>query len=350
MNNQFNNGEMFPPYDPLHEGDPKSARKAFSVSAFSLLIILAVSLAAQFTLIIGAELLFGSDSWLFTSSSGMWITSFVPLYLFGIPAGLLLMRLVPVKPLEKKKMKPHSVLIAFLIAVCFANVGNYIGSFLSMLLSRGTAENALNDFAMDNNPIKIVVMVILAPFLEELIFRKAFIDRTHVYGEKTAVLLSGLLFGLFHTNMFQFFYATLIGLLLGYIYVRTGKLIYPFIIHALINFFGSVVAPFFLSFVDLELMETISEMELSEITEELIEGYLPQLIGAFAFLCYSSFWSNLAIAGFVFFLIGKKKVFWKRAENQLSLEQTASSAFMNVGMICFIVATVALTVVSVFLV
>ena len=50
--------------------------------------------------------------------------------------------------------------------------------------------------------------VVLAPVMEELIFRKVLIDRTIVYGDKAAVVLSGLLFGVFHGNFHQFFYAS----------------------------------------------------------------------------------------------------------------------------------------------
>ena len=67
------------------------------------------------------------------------------------------------------------------------------------------------------------------------------IDRLRVLGELPAVLLSGLLFGLIHGNFSQFFYATFVGFVLGYLYLRTGRLRYPIAIHMTLNLAGGVL-------------------------------------------------------------------------------------------------------------
>ena len=59
--------------------------------------------------------------------------------------------------------------------------------------------------------------------------------------EIAAILLSGFMFDLFHKNLQQFIYATVIGIIFAYIYIRTGRLRYSIILHMLINFMGSVV-------------------------------------------------------------------------------------------------------------
>lgn len=79
--------------------------------------------------------------------------------------------------------------------------------------------------------------------LEELFFRKALISHMKPYGEKTAVILSALMFGLFHGNFSQVFYAFFLGLLFGYVFVKTEKLRYSLMLHMIINFLGSVLAP-----------------------------------------------------------------------------------------------------------
>ena len=81
----------------------------------------------------------------------------------------------------------------------------------------------------------VVFLVILGPIFEEWMFRKQLIDHTRKYGEKTAILLSGLAFGLFHMNLFQFFYAFLLGVMFGYIYMRTSKLRYSTAMHMIIK-------------------------------------------------------------------------------------------------------------------
>ena len=55
--------------------------------------------------------------------------------------------------------------------------------------------------------VTFLYMVICAPILEEYIFRKLIVDRTVKYGQGVAVVLSGLMFGLFHGNLNQFAYA-----------------------------------------------------------------------------------------------------------------------------------------------
>ena len=83
--------------------------------------------------------------------------------------------------------------------------------------------------------------VVLAPLGEEFIFRKLLIDRTRRWGDAVSVLLSGILFGLFHGNLFQLFYTTMFGFLLAYIYTRTGRLGWCVGLHALTNFWGGIV-------------------------------------------------------------------------------------------------------------
>ncbi len=230
------------------------------------------------------------------------------------------------------------------------NIGNYIGVFLSLLLSQGTAENALNTFAYDTSLLKILVMVILAPLLEEYIFRKQIIDRTKIYGEKTAVILSGLLFGLFHTNMFQFFYAFFVGILFAYIYVRTGRLRYPVLIHGIVNFFGSVIAPYIVSKIDLDTMSKIAELDPNTVpAEELMELMMPIMPGLLMLMAYYAVSFGLSLAGFILVMLKRKKISWTPASSQLPHAEIANTVYMNVGMVLFITITVALTVASIFL-
>ena len=69
---------------------------------------------------------------------------------------------------------------------------------------------------------------------------KLLIDRIHVYGEGTAIVLSGVAFGLFHGNLSQFFYAAFLGCMFAFLYVRTGRILYPILLHAAINLLGGL--------------------------------------------------------------------------------------------------------------
>lgn len=328
--------------------DLKKAKKTFSKIGLTLCMVLLVLYITQIALTVVLVLL-KKDSFLETST-GMWLTSIIPMYIFAFPIGLLMLRSLPINAPEKEEITFKTFIVYVCIAFFLMNVGNYIGVFLSMLLSQGTAENALDTFALDTNPLKILVMVILAPLFEEYIFRKQIVDRTKIYGEKTAVILSGLLFGLFHTNMFQFFYAFFLGVLFAYIYVRTGRLRYPVLIHGIINFCGAVVAPYIISKIDMDAINKLSTMDPNSIPpEELMEIMMPIMPGLTMLLAYYAVSFGLSVAGFVLFIIKKKNIRWTPAESQLPHFEIANTVYMNIGIVLLITITVAMTVASVFL-
>ena len=80
---------------------------------------------------------------------------------------------------------------------------------------------------------------LLGPVLEEVLFRgavtKHLLER---YRPCLAILLSGLLFGLFHINPVQVVAATLSGWLLGWLYWRSGSLWPSILVHVMNNSFS----------------------------------------------------------------------------------------------------------------
>ena len=87
----------------------------------------------------------------------------------------------------------------------------------------------------------VIAFAVLAPVFEELVFRKVLVDHVLPFGEWPAILFSGITFGLFHGNLTQFFYATVLGMILAYVYIRWGNILYTIGIHACINFLGGVL-------------------------------------------------------------------------------------------------------------
>lgn len=87
--------------------------------------------------------------------------------------------------------------------------------------------------------VAFLCVCIIGPVMEELVFRRFMLGSLARYGEKLALLTSALLFGLFHGNFSQFFYAFGLGLILGYAYLKTGKLRWPILLHMVFNVYGS---------------------------------------------------------------------------------------------------------------
>ena len=80
------------------------------------------------------------------------------------------------------------------------------------------------------------LLVIVAPITEELLFRglilRGLLSR---FSPTVAILLTGLLFGAVHVNPWQFISATCLGLIFGWLYVRTGRILLAIFAHAFSN-------------------------------------------------------------------------------------------------------------------
>ncbi len=319
----------------------KPQRKIFSRIGFALSAITAVAFAAQFALAYIPEWVLGSDNWLDTSSWGFWIKSLVPMYIFAFPAGWLIMRKMPVHAPEEHKLTFGKGILLFFIAQFIMYTGNIIGNISAMILSGGKAQNALVGYAMDSNPLKILVMVILAPLFEEFVFRKLLIDRTRAYGEKAAVFFSAITFGLLHQNFFQFFYAFGVGFVFAYIYLRTGRLRYTVIMHAIVNFMGAVIAPWVISQFDINALmsSTSSQAEMMKVYAEILPGLMIYLLYVFLLL-------GSAVTGLVLFIVFFRRFIWKWSEWQLPKSTAFKTIYLNAGVILFVVICLVFMVLS----
>lgn len=325
--------------------DFEPAKKVFSRIGLALSVILVVSTVLQVLWFTVPALIFGEDNWVNTSSWGMWLGTIVPLYIIAIPLGLLIMRKLPARTPQDNKLSAKNFLVFVPMCICVMYTGNLIGTVLSLVLSGGTAENAVMNYAMDNSLLKVLVMVILAPVLEEYVCRKQVIDRTRQYGEKTAVFLSALAFGLLHQNLYQFFYAFGLGLIFAYIYTRTGRLRYSVLLHGFVNFLGSVVAPWLLSNVDLAAIESLNPAASEEVMMEVLAPMLP---GFLMFMLYALLLIGFAVWGLVLLILKCRKLMWKEAESQLPGGMAAKTVYLNVGMVLYILLCIASMIIALF--
>ncbi len=233
----------------------EEARRAFSRLGFA---IAALTLSLLVFQIVLDALLRSLIPQYATSWWGIWVLSLVPLYAFAMPLMLLALkgtRKAPHNTLYRNGLalqeKPRFTLPQFLPAVVITlgvmYIGNYIGTFVMSVLSAVTGypyANALNSMVSES-PLWVTVLCtcVCAPIGEEFLFRKLLIDRTRRYGDGVSILFSGLMFGLFHGNLFQFFYAFLLGMIAAYLYTRTGKLLWSIALHAVANLVGGVLMP-----------------------------------------------------------------------------------------------------------
>lgn len=325
--------------------DLSGSRKVFSRIGWAMCAIVVITTLMQVLWTKVPPILWGEDNWLNNASWGKWLGSVGPLYFVAIPVSLLIMRKLPAQTPEDHKLGAKNFFVFLPICFFLMYGGNIIGTLLSNVLSGGTAQNELLDYIMDNSPLKVLVIVFLAPLLEEFVCRKQIIDRTRQYGEKTAVFLSALVFGLLHQNLFQFVYAIALGLAFAYIYIRTGRLRYTVLLHGIINFMGSVIAPWILSLMDLETLGAMDSGASLDQTLVQLEQNLPGLLIA---TLYIMALIGLSIVGLVLLVVKCRQLIWKEATAQLPKEGRLKTVYWNAGMVLYMALCMIAIVISLF--
>lgn len=84
---------------------------------------------------------------------------------------------------------------------------------------------------------------VLAPLLEEVMFRGAIQGymMRRMRSPWAAIIAAALVFGIFHMNPVQVVYATLLGVVFGWIYYRTGSLMSVIVGHVLNNTIATIM-------------------------------------------------------------------------------------------------------------
>lgn len=181
-----------------------------------------------------------ANSWL------VWAASYVPLYGVGMPLFfLLLMRTTPATPVPQADtpVTAGRWLRWFFLLLGATYILNLVSLGVNYLLT-GQMVNTLGDVAQAAGYWPSVVAgCLVAPLGEEVLFRCALWRAVGRYGEKAYVLLGGVVFALFHGNLSQLLYAFFCGVVLCYVYVRTGKLWCVASLHVALNTVGIALAP-----------------------------------------------------------------------------------------------------------
>lgn len=76
---------------------------------------------------------------------------------------------------------------------------------------------------------------IIVPIMEEITFRYGMHGSIAKSNVVWAYLISAVVFGLMHGNPIQIMYATLMGVVLSFVYEKTKNICYPMIIHMAVN-------------------------------------------------------------------------------------------------------------------
>lgn len=86
-------------------------------------------------------------------------------------------------------------------------------------------------------PVGLFLYGVVSPFAEEVVFRGVIYNRAKTcFSSVTApMILSSLLFGVYHGNIVQMLYGFLMGMLIAFVYEKCGRFVYAFLFHAAAN-------------------------------------------------------------------------------------------------------------------
>lgn len=169
-----------------------------------------------------------------------YIINAISIYLIGyLFTKLILKNTDEIEKKEKKKLKFSKFLLLVCITIGGAQITN-LATQLIMTIVRSIFKIEINNdittLIQESSTIYLIIFAaILGPIFEELIFRGTMLKKLRVYGDKTAILYTAIAFGLFHCNISQIPFAIVCGLILGYVVVKTNNIIYPIILHIILN-------------------------------------------------------------------------------------------------------------------
>lgn len=265
----------------------------------------------------------------------MFIGVVLALDMTGFPLLYLMLKNMPKGETEHHKFGFKNYIVAIFILCALEGIGIVLGFPFHFALTFPFGINP-NDASVagkiveSNIVIRTLVAGIGAPIFEELIFRKLLIDRTIKHGKLFSLLLSGFMFGLFHGNFQQFFYAMFIGFLLAFIYIKTGNVVNTMLVHATMNLYTTVIYSSLFSVVfkhQNDIDELFSQIPLSNEAVKVMIASIGILACLLLMLC-------MALTGIILMVIGfKKKKFAFDGENTTEIKnKTKLKAYFTTPM------------------
>lgn len=149
--------------------------------------------------------------------------------------------------LRFKAPKPKEVVLIPFIAVSAGVIVTLLMQAINLLFP--FPEHYLQQLSglfemTDNVWIQLAAIALLPGICEEVLFRGFFIRFFEGYGTKPAILISALLFAVFHLDPFRLLPTFLLGLLLGYLTIRSGSIVNSMVSHFINNSFALIIATF----------------------------------------------------------------------------------------------------------
>lgn len=291
-----------------------TTKKLFSRIGFAAVLMFVATVIGQVFALLITNLL---SPELAKTNLVTWIPVAIGFYLCGTPVCYFMLKKLPSFPKRNEvRMPAQKIFLLFVLVMASAYLFNFVSVFINFgiaLLKGAPVMNPLSS-TMGMDPLSLVFSFvfgcILSPLVEELIFRKFFLERIRPYGEKTAIWVTAILFGLYHMNLSQLLYAVALGLIFAYAAVKTNSIKTSFLLHMLANSFGLLIVP-------------------------ALTGAFngtPFILGSMIAVVFIF---SMIIAGFFIFFRNRKKTVLEEGLKEQDTSITKTAIYINPGMIVY---------------
>ena len=241
------------------------------------------------------------------------IIGLVTLYIIGLFLFINITKKIPNTNIKKSKVNGKSITLCFLL--------QFTAFMIMSVLVNIFANISGQELSTDLNtltPYMIFMLTVFNPIVEEFVFRKVFADKLLKYGELFYMMVSSFCFAIVHgvsLGIPQIIYTFILGMIWSYLFVKTGNIKLPILLHSLSNIFGSIII-------------------------QTLQGISMEITGM-----YSIFMMMLAIIGLICFIKNKKRVELDN-KNKLLDKTIIKEMFTNKGIIFYTLLTISMMIIK----
>lgn len=175
-------------------------------------------------------------------------------------------------PHEKIDFK--NVIYIIGLALLVMPLMNILGVIASIFVNTAVSNEIIADINELSFPLGVISLAVLPAICEEVVFRGIVMTGYKKVSPFVAIMISSLFFGFMHQNLYQFSYAALTGVFLGFLVYFTNSIYASVLAHFIIN--GSQVVATKLALMDNSqaIMESLKEpLSKSDILEQLAGSF-----------------------------------------------------------------------------
>lgn len=235
------------------EYSPKLLRKASNGNSLILIIFTVFMFLGSFLGGTIAKAIVGEDS---EYAKGiMLIIAMIIQHFIGVPLALFVFRMTKIgrntdtirSVFRKPQQSMWWVIRWIFIAVFFCYAATFGTNLFFMLLEKITGLQLVQaDFSSNDNlfsrVINIVCITFMAPLFEEILIRGGMLNNMKRFGSWSAVISTGIFFGLLHMNYPQVPFAAVMGIVAAFIALKTKSIIPTIIVHFIVNSIGGTMS------------------------------------------------------------------------------------------------------------